>query len=427
MVAIELGIGVATVIMLLLLALGVPVFAALGLGTILFLSTGDTAISPGIITDGLFSGIDNFALIAVPLFIFTGDAITEAGIAEDLLDFAETIVGGFRTGIGSATILGCGFFATISGSSSSDAAAIGRMTIPRLEKLGYTRSYASAMIASGASTGVLIPPSITYIVAGIALGLPASTLFKVAFIPGVIILLGMIVVNAIMNRVNNYEQGASFGSPQEIIQASWDAKFGLTIPIIILGGIYSGIFTPTEAAAVAVAVGLFFGGYVGSIMFADYPKMLERSALVNAMVAPVIAVGIVMSQVFARIGLPQLMAGAITGFSSNFYIVTTLMVALFVLAGTIMDITPNVIIFGPLFAPIADNMGINPFHFTIFFMTALAIGFITPPVGLNLYVLAGISDEPVLDISRDAVPFMLSMLFLVLILAWFPGLYMWVL
>ena len=422
---VNVGIGIAGIVMLLLLALGVPVFAALGLGTILFL-TSDPTLAPTLIADGLFSGLDNFALIAVPLFIFTGDAVTEAGIAEDLLDFAEKIVGGFRTGVGSATILGCGFFATISGSSSSDAAAIGRMTIPRLEKLGYSRSYASAMIASGASTGVLIPPSITYIVAGIALGLPASRLFKVAFLPGLMILFGMIVVNVIMNRRKDYEQGTRFGSPGEIVKSMWVAKFGLAIPFIILGGIYSGVFTPTEAAAVAVAVGLLVGGYVGTIKFADYPGMLERSALVNAMVAPVIAVGIVMSQVFARIGLPDLVAGAITSFSSNFFIITTLMVLVFLAAGTIMDITPNVIILGPLFGPIAANIGIDPYHFTVFFMTALAVGFITPPVGLNLYVLAGISDEPILDISRDAVPFMISMLALVLILAWFPQLFMWV-
>ena len=423
--ALNIGIAIAIFMMVALLALGVPVFAALGLGTIFFLNT-DPGLAPTLITDGLFSGLDNFALIAVPLFIFTGDAVTEAGIAEDLLDFAEKIVGGFRTGVGSATILGCGFFATISGSSSSDAAAIGRMTIPRLEKLGYSRSYASAMIASGASTGVLIPPSITYIVAGIALGLPASRLFKVAFLPGVMILVGMVIVNVITNRRRNYEQGTRFGSVKETGRAMWDAKFGLAIPFIILGGIYSGVFTPTEAAAVAVAVGLIVGGYAGTIGFADYPGMLERSALVNAMVAPVIAVGIVMSQVFARIGLPDLVATAITGFSSNFFVVTTLMVVVFLAAGTIMDITPNVIIFGPLFGPIAANMGIDPYHFTVFFMTALAVGFITPPVGLNLYVLAGISDEPILDISRDAVPFMISMLVLVLILAWFPGLYMWV-
>lgn len=412
--------------MLVLLIVGVPVFAALGVGAILLLETKAT-LAPTLITDGLFSGLDNFALIAVPLFIFTGDAVAEAGIAEDLLDLAETLVGGLQTGVGSATLLGCGFFATISGSSSSDAAALGRMAIPRLERLGYSRSFASAMIASGASTGVLIPPSITYIVAGISLGLPASTLFLVAFIPGTMVLLGIIGVNALMNRRRGYEAGGSSGSLKQMLKATWDARFGLTIPFIILGGIYSGVFTPTEAAAVASVVALLFGKYIGDMSYADYPAMLERSALINAMVAPIIAIGIVMSQVFGRLGLPQLLADSVTSFSGNIYVVTTLMIVIFLLAGTIIDITPNVIILGPLFAPVAENIGINPFHFAVFFMTALAVGFITPPVGLNLYVLAGISDEPILDISRDAVPFMIGMLLIVLSLAWFPQLYLWVL
>ncbi len=412
--------------MLVLLIVGVPVFAALGVGAILLLETKAT-LAPTLITDGLFSGLDNFALIAVPLFIFTGDAVAEAGIAEDLLDLAETLVGGLQTGVGSATLLGCGFFATISGSSSSDAAALGRMAIPRLERLGYSRSFASAMIASGASTGVLIPPSITYIVAGISLGLPASTLFLVAFIPGTMVLLGIIGVNALMNRRRGYEAGGSSGSLKQMLKATWDARFGLTIPFIILGGIYSGVFTPTEAAAVASVVALRFGKYIGDMSYADYPAMLERSALINAMVAPIIAIGIVMSQVFGRLGLPQLLADGVTSFSGNIYVVTTLMIVIFLLAGTIIDITPNVIILGPLFAPVAENIGINPFHFAVFFMTALAVGFITPPVGLNLYVLAGISDEPILDISRDAVPFMIGMLLIVLSLAWFPQLYLWVL
>ncbi|MFB6202284.1 MAG: TRAP transporter large permease [Halorhabdus sp.] len=423
---VETSLLLAGVVIVVLLAIGVPVFAAIGVGTILFLNT-DPTLAPGIITDGLFSGLDSFPLLAVPLFIFTGDAVAEGGIAEDLLDFAESVVGGLRSGIGSATILGCGFFATISGSSSSDAAAIGRMTLPRLQKIGYTRSYASAMIASGASTGVLIPPSITYVIAGVTLGLPASTLFKVAFIPGTLILLGMLAANIVVNRRRDYENSARTRSIREILVSANEAKLGIAIPVIILGGIYGGVFTPTEAAAVAVAVALVFGGYLGTIEFSDYPKMLERSALVNAMVAPIIGVGVVMSQVFALIGLPDLIASAITAFSGNFYVVTFLMIVTFLLAGTIMDITPNVIILGPLFAPIASDLGINPFHFAIFFMTTLAVGFITPPVGLNLYVMSGISDEPVIDIGRDAVPFMLSMLFIVLLLAWVPSLYMWVL
>lgn len=423
--AAEISIGLAIAIFVVLIALGVPVFVAMGLSSVAFLNT-TARLSPGLITDGLFTGIDSFALIAVPLFIFTGDAVFEAGIADDLLDFTETVVGGFRTGLGTATILGCGFFAMISGSNASDAAAIGRVTLQRLENVGYTRSYASAMVASGASTGILIPPSITYIIAGIVLGIPASTLFAVAFIPGVAILVGIILTNVVMNWQRGYEQGGEFGSPGEIARASWEAKFGLLIPVIILGGIYAGVFTPTEAAAVAVGVALVIGGAIGTIGLADYPGMLERSALVNAMVSPIIAVGIVLSQVLASIGLPRLLASTVSSVSNNVIVITVLMVAVFLVAGAIMEITPNIIILGPLFLPIAEQIGMNPFHFTVFFMTALGVGFITPPIGLNLYVLAGISDEPIMKIARNAVPFMVAMLVITFLIALVPDLYMWV-
>jgi len=422
---VESSIGLSVVIFIGLIALGVPVFVALGLSSIAFLNTG-ARLSPGIITDGLFSGINEFALIAVPLFIFTGDAVFEAGIADDLLDFTEKIVGGFRSGLGTATILGCGFFAMISGSNASDAAAIGRVTLPRLESVGYTRSYASAMIASGASTGILIPPSITYIIAGILLGLPASTLFAVAFIPGFTILFGIVLTNVVVNHQQGYEYGTGFGSPQEIVRSGWEAKFGLLIPVIILGGIYSGVFTPTEAAAVAVGVTLVVGGTIGTIGLKDYPRMLERSAMVNAIVSPIIAVGIVLSQVLGGIGLPARAAEAIAAFSGDFAVVIVLMLFVFLFAGAVMEITPNIIILGPLFLPIATEMGMDPYHFAVFFMTALGVGFITPPIGLNLYVLAGISDEPIMNIAKDAIPYMLAMLAITLLIAFFPGFFLWV-
>jgi tripartite ATP-independent transporter DctM subunit len=423
--AVEISIGLALLIFVVLLALGVPVFVSMGLSSVAFLNT-TTRLPPGLITDGLFTGLDSFALIAVPLFIFTGDAVFEAGIADDLLDFTETVVGGFRTGLGTATILGCGFFAMISGSNASDAAAIGRVTLGRLEEVGYTRSYASAMIASGASTGILIPPSITYIIAGIILGVPASTLFAVAFIPGLAILVGIMLTNVVMNRVRGYEHGAEFGSPREIGRAGWEAKFGLLIPVIILGGIYSGVFTPTESAAVAVGVALVIGGTLDTIGLRDYPEMLERSGLVNAMVSPIIAVGIVLSQVLSSIGLPGLVAETIAGISSNVVVVTLLMVFVFLIAGAVMEITPNIIILGPLFLPIAEAIGMNTFHFTVFFMTALGVGFITPPIGLNLYVLAGISDEPIMKIAKHATPYMVAMLAITLLIALVPGFFMWV-
>ena len=408
-----------------LLVLGVPVFAAMGLGSIAFIVLGGGALQVTLFADTLFSSLNSFALIAVPLFIFTGDAIFEVGVAKELLDFVESMVSSLRTGFGSATLLGCGLFATISGSNASDAAAIGRITLGRLGETGYSRSYSAALVASGGSTGVLIPPSISYIIAGVTLGISASTLFLAAFIPGTTILVGMIVVNVFVNRSKGYESGGQFQGFRTIARAGWEAKFGLMVPVIILGGIYSGVFTPTEAAAVAVGVTLLIGLLYSSISLGAFPKMFERSALLNGIISPNIAVGIVFSQVLAGLGIPAQVADAVGGASQSFYLITLLMIAVFIIAGAIVEITPNIIILGPLFLPLATEVGMDPIHYVVVLVSALGVGFITPPVGLNLYVLSGISGESVLDVARSAVPFMVSMLVIVIVLAWFPGLFMW--
>jgi len=408
-----------------LLVLGVPVFAAMGLSSIAFIVLGGGSLQMTLFADTLFSSLNSFALIAVPLFIFTGDAIFEVGVAEELLDFVESMVSSLRTGFGSATLLGCGLFATISGSNASDAAAIGRITLGRLGETGYSRSYSAALVASGGSTGVLIPPSISYIIAGVTLGISASTLFLAAFIPGTMILLGMIVVNIFVNRSKGYESGGQFQGFRAIARAGWEAKFGLMVPVIILGGIYSGVFTPTEAAAVAVGVTLLIGLLYNSISLGAFPEMFERSALLNGIISPNIAVGIVFSQVLVGLGIPAQVADAVGGASQSFYLITLLMIAVFIIAGAIVEITPNIIILGPLFLPLATEVGMDPIHYVVVLVSALGVGFITPPVGLNLYVLSGISGESVLDVARSAVPFMVSMLVIVVVLAWFPGLFMW--
>jgi tripartite ATP-independent transporter DctM subunit len=297
--------------------------------------------------------------------------------------------------------------------------------IGRLEEVGYPRNYAAGLIASGATTGVLIPPSISYIIAGIILGISASTLFLAAFIPGTMIVLGMVVTNVLINRSRKYETGGRFMGPREIVQASWSAKFGLAIPIIILGGIYAGIFTPTEAAAVAVGVTLVIGLFYSVITLEDFPGMFERSALLNGIISPNIAVGIIFGQVISVLGIPGQVAALVVGLTNNFYLVGLIMVIVFVAAGAALEITPNIIIFGPLLLPLAGEIGMDPIHYTIILITSLGLGPISPPIGLTLFVLAGISGESVLDVSWRAFPFLISMAVVTLIVAWFPGLFMW--
>lgn len=416
MVAIEIYLPV--LLMILLLILGVPVIAWLGLGTVLLLQF--TGILPmALVGETIFSGLNSFPLIAVPLFILTGDALAGTGLSEKLLVFAESVFAGIKSALGTATLFGCGLFAAISGSNASAAAAVGRMTIDYLDDTGYDRSYASALVASGASTGILIPPSIAYIIAGVALGESASTLFLAALIPGVLILFGLIATNVFINRQREYESASGHPSIKKVGDATWEAKYALLIPFIILGGIYSGVFTPSEAASIAVLITIFIGLNIKTLDLSDFPAMFERSALVNGVISPIIAIAILFSQVLSALNIPQQIVIYLTSLTTNFYILVVIMMIIFMFAGAVMETTPNILILGPLMMPVAKRIGMDPVHFIVFMISALAIGFMTPPIGLNLYVMAGISGEPISKIARRAIPFIVSMVLIVLLIGMF--------
>ena len=226
-----------------LLMLGVPFWAAMGLGTVAILAITDV-LPLTLVGEALFEGVDSFALIAIPLFVLTGDAMVRSGLGIKLLNFAEATFGSFRSGFGTSTVMGCGLFSCISGSDAADAAAVGRLTMDRLVQKGYPIDYACALVASGACTGILIPPSIAYIIIGLVLGISSATLFQAAFLPGVIVLIAVMLTNAVVNRIRGYEKSTGSFSFTLWRRALWDAKWALMIPFIILGGIYSGISRP---------------------------------------------------------------------------------------------------------------------------------------------------------------------------------------
>lgn len=407
-----------------LILLGVPIWVVLGLGTVLLLSL--TEVMPlTLVGETLFSGIDSFSLIAVPLFILTGDVVVTTGLSKKLLRLAEATLGWLRSGLGTSTVLGCGFFACISGSDAADAAALGRITTPHLQKKGYPLSYASALVASGATTGILIPPSISYIIIGLTLGISASTLFLAAAVPGVLVLLTIIVTNVIVNRVKGYERSSGRFSGRAFLSASWAARYALLVPFIILGGIYSGIFTPTESASVAVLTAIAVGFWTRQLRLSDFPRMMERSAEVNGVIAPIIGIALLLAQALAALDVPQALVQSITAFTEDPTTVILLMLCVFLIAGCVMETTPNIVILAPLMLPLAENIGMHPIHFCIFMVTALGVGFITPPLGLNLFVLSGITGQPVLAIARRAIPFVLAMLLTVLLLAFVPAISLW--
>ena len=424
----ELGweIGLPLILALVLFALAVPVWVSLGFAAIGLLVL--TEVLPlTLFGEALFSGIDAFALIAIPLFILTGDVLVRSGLSGKLLDVAEATMGSLRSGFGTSTVLGCGFFACISGSDAAGAAAVGRITYDRLVETGYPRPYAAALVASGACTGILIPPSIAYIIIGLVLGISASTLFLAAAVPGVMIMVSIMLTNVVINRLHGYERSDLRFNFKRWLRAVWDGKFALMVPFIILGGIYTGVFTPTEAAAVAVVTTMVIGLVQGTLKLEDFPKMLESSAKVNGVIVPIIGFALPLAQALAALEVPQTFVQAITQVTDNPTLIILMMLGIFIAAGCIMETTPNIVILSPIMLPLAQEIGMNEIHFCIFMVTSLGVGFITPPLGLNLFVMSGLTGETVLAIARRAVPYVASMLAVVLLLAFVPALSTWAL
>ncbi len=424
--AMTLGVEfyVALTLLIVLVLIGTPIWVSLGLGTLAMVyATG--VIPTSMLGEGLFEGIDHFALIAVPLFILTGDALVRSGLSDKLLDVAEASVGGVRTGLGCSTTLGCGFFACISGSDAAGAAAVGRMTISRLVERGYPLAAASALVASGACTGILIPPSIAYIIIGLVLGISVSTLFLAALIPGIMIMLSVMVTNIVLNRVYGFEQEGARFSFKRWIRTIWSARWALAVPTVILGGIYSGVFTPTESAAVAVTMTVLIGFHQKRLGFADVPKMLESSAKVCGIIVPIIAVSLPLAQVMAVLDIPQSFVQGLNAISSDPTIIILMMIGLLLVTGLFMETTPSILILSPLLLPVAQSVGMSEIHFSIVMVSTLGIGFITPPFGLNLFVLSGLTGCSVVAMSRYAIPYVIGMLMVVLLVAFIPQLSMW--
>ena len=404
-----------------LLVVGVPFWIAMGLGTFAMLAS-TQALPLTLIGEALFEGVDSFALIAIPLFVLTGDAMVRTGLGEKLLNFAEASFGSLRSGFGTSTVMGCGLFACISGSDAADAAAVGRLTMDRLVERGYPKPYACALVASGACTGILIPPSIAYIILGLVLGVSSSTLFIAAFIPGVLVLLSVMLTNAVLNRLHNYERSTGQFSFAAWLGALWDARFALAIPLIILGGIYSGVFTPTESAAVAVAVAVGTGLVQGRLVLADFPAMLGTSARVCGVVLPIIAVALLFSQALTVLDVPQQFVAWVMGFGTDKTSVILLFLVIWVIAGMFMETGPNIVVLGPLLWPLAKHVGMDQIHFCVFMITTLGLGFITPPFGLNLFVMSGLTRTPISEIAIRALPFALVMVAVSALIGFVPSL-----
>ena len=372
----------------------------------------------------MFEGLNSFALLAAPLFILTGDLISAGGLARRMSDFALAILGWVRGGLGMASLGACGMFAAISGSNAATTATIGSITYPTMVKQGYDKNFSAATAAAGGTVGIIIPPSILFIVYGYLISLPISELFLAGIIPGILMVAVMMIACYIVSRRKNYGQIVPFDL-SILRQTLPGASIGLFAIVIVLGGIYTGTFSPTEASAVTVVYCLLAGMLITrETKWRKLPDIFFRSGIIIGIIVPLVAVSIMMQEILAVIGAREFISMILTGLG-GFYTILFVMMGMVLAAGTLLESVPNTIILAPILAPIAVTIGVDPFHFAVIFLIGDAIGFITPPYGLNLYVASGITGLPYFGIVRQVLPYLISLLIIWVIVALVPELSTW--
>lgn len=402
-----------------LLLLGVEILVCLGGGAILMtLMTGAFPVENVGFT--AFSSINIFPLLAMPLYILTGDLVSAGGISHMFVVLAKSLVGWVRGGLAVTTMVAAEGFAAISGSNSATVAAMGRMMVPELKEDGYPEDFAAGTIACCGTIGIITPPSIVFILYGVTAGTSIGDLFLGGVIPGLILVAGMSTAALVVC----WSQGHGSTFPFDLgtaLKAAWKAKLAFGAIAIILGGIYGGLFTPTEAAGIAVAYCLLAGLFVTrEIKVKQLPKIMAQSSGVNGMIAPIIAMAMIFSELLAVTGLPQAGVNYLLGFSGNPTSVMGLVLVILLIAGCVMEATPNILLLTPLLVPVANSLGYHPVHFGVMMVVTLAIGFVTPPLGLNLFVASSVTGVPFTRIAVKAVPYIMALVTGLMIIWQFP-------
>ena len=386
-----------------------------------------------------------FALLAMPLFILTGDLINQSGIARRLSDFAYSCLGWLRGGLAMASIAACGLFAAISGSNSATTATIGSMLHPEMVKGGYDERFSASTAAAGGTVGIIIPPSIIFIVYGFLLNLPISDLFVAGIIPGALMVLGMMTAAFIICTINGWGFLIKL-SVSRVIKTAIGAWLGFFAIGLVLWGIYTGKFSPTEAAGVTVGFCVLVGivSYplnkmmdvsekstlsmfvVEGFTLLNLPSIVSRSAQITGILVPLIAVSVAMQQVMSSLGAKDFIGDFVTGMGGYYAVLFTSMAIVF-MTGMILESLPVTIILAPILAPIAASVGIDPIHFSVIFLVGASIGFITPPYGLNLYVASGVTGVPYFRLLRYSTMYLVALIVVWFLVALTPELALWLL
>ena len=408
------------------LAIGVPVAFALGLATATTLIAAD-AYPLMVLLKETFAGIDSFPLMAVPFFILAAELMSGGSLTEVLLKFAGQFVGHRRGGLGYTNVVSLTFFSGISGSALADAAGPGSMLIKMMDKAGYDRSYAAALTASTAIVGPIIPPSIIMIIYALQdETVSVGQLFAAGILPGILIAVAMCVVNFYVSKKRNYRGDGQTPPLREILETTWKAIPAILLPVVILGGMRAGWFTPTEASVVAVFYALVCGKFVyRTLEWKALPDILARSALLSASVLIIIGLSGAFAWVLTIEGIPQQMAEWLIGMQLSPWMFLIIVNVFLLLFGIFIEPLPGVMVLAPILAPVALKLGVDPVHFAMIVIFNLTLGMITPPVGGLLFVTCNVSKVPMSALVRELVPFLWAHAAVLVILTFVPALSTW--
>ncbi|MFH2116298.1 MAG: TRAP transporter large permease [Spirochaetota bacterium] len=372
----------------------------------------------------LYTGIDSFSFMAVPFFMLAGSFMSAGGVTKRLVSFAQSLVGSLWGGLAQVVCVTGMFFAAISGSSAATTAAIGTTMIDEMEKKGYKRDFAAATVAAAGTVGIVIPPSITMVVYGVVAGVSIGELFVGGFAPGLLMGLSMMLVAYVTSRKNGWRGEGSF-TVKGVFIAFKESFFALLTPVIIIGGIYGGIFTPTEAAAVAAVYGLVIGVFVyKELKIKDLPELIFKAVIGTVIIMFIVGASKVFGWMLTNLRIPQQLAETFMSADMPPILFLAIVNVLFLVAGTMVNASSAIVILTPIVLPIALSLGINPVFFGVLMVVNLAIGTITPPVGLDLFVASAITKIPIERLIKVIMPYLLIMLADLVILTYIPQIIM---
>ena len=410
--------------MFLMLLIGVPIGIALA-GSMILLLFVDPVTSMTFITQAMYTGVGNFTRLALPFFIISGSIMEKGGISKRIVSFANSLLGNTTGGLGMVSILACMFFGAISGSSPATVAAIGGIMIPQMIRAGYDKYYATALCAVAGGLGVIVPPSYPLVVYGITNNVSISDLFMAGWGPAILVGALLMIVNYFYSKKHGYTGTDVKFSIGNALKELWNAKWAMLMPVIILGGIYSGVFTATEAGVVATVYGIVIGKFVyRELSFTELWKMYKDNVPFIGGMMFVFAPAASLGAVFSMMGVTAAIQEFFLGMSNSLIVVMIPIFILLFIVGMFVQTTPAIVIFAPILLPIVQSLGMDPIQFGLVMDLSLAIAFVTPPVAANLFVATSMTGLGMLDIVKKAVPFIIMLFLAMVLVAYVPAISM---